>query len=158
MYIAITGAETNKDVYIYRSYCKENGKTSSKIHRKLGKLNELLVQFSGDYDAMMAWAKAEAEKDTAEYNAQTSNVSVSLSKTAYIPKNEERCFQIGYLFLQKLCAGLHIDSICKKITKRHKYTYDFSAILTVLIFARILSPSSKLNGRRIGFYPGRIIS
>ncbi len=145
MYIAITGAETNKDVYIYRSYRKENGKTSSKIHRKLGKLNDLLAQFSGDYDAMMTWAKSEAEKDTNEYNAQMSNISVSLSRTAYIPKNEERCFQIGYLFLQKLCAGLQIDSICRKISKRHKYTYDFSAILTDLIFARILSPSSKLS-------------
>ncbi len=145
MYIAITGVETNKDVYIYRSYRKENGKTSSKIHRKLGKLNELLAQFSGDYDAMMAWAKSEAEKDTAEYNARTSNVSISLSKTAYIPKNEERCFQIGYLFLQKLCNELQIDGICRKISKRHKYTYDFSAILTDLIFARILSPSSKLS-------------
>lgn len=145
MYVNITGSSKNKDVYIYQSYRKENGKTSSRIHRKLGKLNELLKQFSGDYDAMMAWAKSEAEKDTTEYNAKTSAVSVSLSKTAYIPKNQERCFQIGYLFLQKLCAELHIDSICRKISKRHKYTYDFNAILTDLIFSRILSPSSKLS-------------
>ncbi len=145
MYVTITGVKTNKDVYICKSYRKENGKTSSKIHRKLGKLNALLEQFSGDYDAMMAWAKAEAEKDTAEYNTKTSNISVSLSRTAYIPKNEERCFKIGYLFLQKLCTELKIDSICRKISNRHKFTYDFSAIMTDLIFARILSPSSKLS-------------
>ncbi len=145
MYISLTGNSDNKDVYIKRSYRKANGNTATQIHRKLGKLNELLEHFSGDYDAMMAWARSEAEKDTLEYNAKTSSVSVSLSRSAYIPKNEERCFQIGYLFLQKLCTELKIDSICRKISKRHKYTYDFSAILTDQIFSRILSPSSKLS-------------
>lgn len=142
IYISLTGNSDNKDVYIKRSYRKSNGKTATKI---LGKLNDLLQQFSGDYDAMMAWARSEAEKDTMEYNAKTGNVSVSLSKSAYIPRNEERCFPVGYLFLQKLCTELKIDSICRKISKRHKYTYDFSAILTDQIFSRILSPSSKLG-------------
>lgn len=145
MYVSITGVENNKDVYINQSYRKENGKTSSRIYRKLGKLNELLRHFDGDFDAMMAWAKSEAEKDTAEYNAKTCDVSVSLSRKAYIPKNEERCFQIGYLFLQKLCTELKIDAICRKISKRHKYTYDLGAILTDLIYARFLSPSSRLS-------------
>ena len=145
MYISLTGNSDNKDVYIKRSYRKSNGKTATQIHRKLGKLNELLVQFSGDYDAMMAWAKSEAEKDTMEYNAKAGSVTVSLSRSAYIPKNEERCFQIGYLFLQKLCTELKLDSICQKISKRHKYTYDFGAILTDQIFSRFLAPSSKLS-------------
>ena len=145
MYISLTGNSDNKDVYIKRSYRKSNGKTATQIHRKLGKLNELLDQFSGDYDAMMAWAKSEAEKDTMEYNAKAGNVTVSFSRSAYIPKNEERCFQIGYLFLQKLCTELKLDSICQKISKRHKYTYDFGAILTDQIFSRFLAPSSKLS-------------
>ena len=116
MYISLTGNSDNKDVYIKRSYRKSNGKTATQIHRKLGKLNELLEQFSGDYDAMMAWAKAEAQKDTMEYNAKTGSVTVSLSKSAHIPKNEERCFQAGYLFLQKLCTELKMDSISQKIS------------------------------------------
>ena len=145
IYISLTGNPDNKDVYIKRSYRKTDGKTATQIHRKLGKLNDLLERFSGDYDAMMAWAKSEAEKDTMDYNTKTGNVTVSLSKSAYIPKNEERCFPVGYLFLQKLCTELKIDSICRKISKRHKYTYDFSAILSDQIFSRILAPSSKLS-------------
>ncbi len=145
MYVSLTGSTDNKDVYIKRSYRKDNGKTATQIHRKLGKLNDLLAQFSGDYDAMMAWAKSEAEKDTIEYNAQNGAVTISLSKGAYIPKNEERCLQVGYLFLQKLCTELKMDSISRKISKRHKYTYDLSAILTDQIFSRILAPSSKLG-------------
>lgn len=147
MYVSITGVENNKDVYINQSYRKENGKTSSRIFRKLGKLNELLRQFDGDFDAMMVWAKSEAEKDTAEYNAKTCDVSVSLSRKAYIPKNEERCFQIGYLFLQKLCTELKIDAICRKISKRHKYTYDLGAILTDLIYATRILENVTMNFR-----------
>ena len=145
MYINISGSPNNKDVYIYQSYRKEDGKTSSKIYRKLGKLNDLLEQFSGDYEKMRAWAKEEARKETKEYNDRTKKVSISLSQLACIPKDQERCFQVGYLFLQKLCTELNFDSICRKISKRHKYTYDFNAILTDLIYSRILSPSSKMS-------------
>ena len=111
MYINITGSPNNKDVYIYQSYRKEDGKTSSKIYRKLGKLNDLLEQFSGDYEKMLAWAKEEARKETKEYNDRTKKVSISLSQLACIPKDQERCFQVGYLFLQKLCTELNFDSI-----------------------------------------------
>ena len=41
MYIAITGSKNNKDVYIYRSFRNENGKSTSRIYKKLGKYNEL---------------------------------------------------------------------------------------------------------------------
>lgn len=52
MYVNITGSANNKDVYIYQSYRKENGKTSSRIYRKLGKLNDLLARFDGDKGKM----------------------------------------------------------------------------------------------------------
>lgn len=64
MYINITGSANNKDVYIYQSYRKENGKTSSRIYKKLGKYNDLLQQFDDDHEKMMAWAKNEAKKET----------------------------------------------------------------------------------------------
>ena len=145
MYVNITGSANNKDVYIYQSYRKENGKSSSRIYRKLGKFNDLLAQFDGDKDKMIAWAKDEAARDTALYNKQTEKVSVEFSQTARIPLDEERSFNAGYLFLQKLCSQLRIDNICRNIRNRHKFTYDFLAVLTDLIYARILSPSSKLS-------------
>ena len=145
MYVAINGVNNNKSVYIMQSYRKADGKTSSRVHRKLGRLDDLLEQFSGDKEKMMIWAKKEAEKDTAAYNAKTENVSISFSKSSYIPKNEERSFNVGYLFLQQLCTELRLDNICRKISNRHKFSYDFHAILTDLVYARILSPSSKLS-------------
>ena len=145
MYVNITGSANNKDVYIYQSYRKESGKTSSRIYRKLGKFNDLLAQFDGDKDKMMAWAKEEAAKDTAAYNKQKEKVSVQFSPAARIPLDEERSFNAGYLFLQKLCSELRIDNICRNIRNRHIFTYDLHAILTDLIYARILSPSSKMS-------------
>ena len=145
MYICITGSKNNKDVYIKQSYRKESGKTSSRIYRKLGKFNDLLARFDGDKDKMMAWAKEEAAKDTAAYNKQKEKVSVQFSPAARIPLDEERSFNAGYLFLQKLCSELRIDNICRNIRNRHRFTYDLHAILTDLIYARILSPSSKMS-------------
>ncbi len=43
MYVSITGSKNNQDVYIKYSYRKENGKTSSRIYKKLGKLNVLIL-------------------------------------------------------------------------------------------------------------------
>ena len=145
MYINITGSKDNKDVYITQSYRKDNGKTSSRIYKKLGKYNDLLAQFSGDEAAMMDWAKKEAEKETLLYNQRREKVTVSFSPLARIPLDEERLFNAGYLFLQQLCTELRLDNICRNIRNHHRFTYDFHAILTDLIYARILSPSSKFS-------------
>ena len=145
MYVSITGNKGNQDVYIKQSYRKDNGKTSSRIYKKLGKYNTLLEQFSGNEKELMDWAKKEAEKETLAYNQQKEKVSLSLSPLARIPLGEERVFNIGYLFLQKICSELRIDNICRNIRNHHKFSYDFHAILTDLIYARILAPSSKLS-------------
>ena len=87
MYIALTGSENNKDVYIYHSFRKENGKSSSRIYKKLGKYNTLLEQFDGDRDKMMAWAREQADKETKLYKEATGKISVEFSKAACIPMN-----------------------------------------------------------------------
>lgn len=145
MYVSITGNKGNQDVYIKQSYRKDNGKTSSRIYKKLGKYNTLLEQFSGNEKELMNWAKKEAEKETLAYNQQKDKVSLSLSPLARIPLDEERIFNIGYLFLQKICSELRLDNICRNIRNHHKFAYDFQAILTDLIYTRILAPSSKLS-------------
>ena len=143
MYINITGSSNNKDVYIYQSFRKENGKTSSHIYKKLGKMNDLLAQFDNDKEKMMEWARNEAKKETELYNQKNGKVSVDFSQGARIMKNEQRLFNVGYLFLQSLVTELRLDKICRSIKGRHKYQYDLLAVFTDLIYARILHPSSK---------------
>lgn len=145
MYINITGSSNNKDVYIYQSYRKENGRTSSRIYKKLGKYNVLLEQFDGDKEKMMVWAKEQAKIETELYNQHNGKVTIEFSQAACIPMNEARSFSVGYLFLQCLCTQLRTDKICRTIKSRHKFKYDLNAILTDLVYARILSPASKLG-------------
>jgi transposase len=145
MYICITGSQNNKDVYIKRSYRKENGKTSSSIYKKLGKYNDLLQQFDGDSEKMMAWAREVARKETDLYIQAHGKITVEFSKAACIPLNQQRSFHAGYLFLQSLCTQLRLDKICRTIKGRHRFKYDLNAIFTDLVYARILSPASKLG-------------
>ena len=90
MYVNITGSSNNKDIYIYQSYRKENGKTSSRIFKKLGKYNELLERFDNDKEKLMAWAKEEARKETEAYNNKAGPSPLKLSQKAFITKDEER--------------------------------------------------------------------
>lgn len=66
-------------------------------------------------------------------------------KYALIDKNTRRCYNGGYLFLQKVYHELGLDKICKKIEKRHRNKYDLDDILQMLLFTRILYPGSKLS-------------
>lgn len=145
MYINISGSPNSKEIYIYRSFRKENGKTSSCLYKKLGKYNDLLKRFDGDEEKLMAWAKDEARKETALYNQKNGKIKIEFSQTAAIPLNEARSFHAGYLFLQAICTDLGFDKICRTIKERHKFRYNLHAILTDLAYARILSPASKLS-------------
>lgn len=87
MYITITGSKNNKDVYIYQSFRKEDGRPSSRIYKKLGKYNALLEEFNGDKDKLMAWAKNEAAKETDLYNQHNGKVIVEFSQASCIPLN-----------------------------------------------------------------------
>ena len=104
-----------------------------------------MEQFNGDDAKLMAWAKSEAAKETELYNERTGKVTVEFSQAACIPVNETRSFHAGYLFLQQLCTELRLDNIYRVMKGRHKFKYDLLAILTDLVYARVLSPSSKLS-------------
>lgn len=64
---------------------------------------------------MMDWAQKETEKETLLYNQRKEKVTVSFSPLACIPLDEERLFNVGYLFLQQLCTELRLDNICRNI-------------------------------------------
>ena len=97
--------------------------------------------------AMVSWhgLKNRLVLLTDGYNKENQAVSVLLSPTHYIPKNEQRSFNRGYLFLQSIISSLRFDNICRNIKRRHQYEYNLYDIFSDLLFARILHPSSKKN-------------
>lgn len=75
---------------------------------------------------------------------ENQNVVVEYNPKAYIQKGEQRSYNGGYLFLQKIYYELGLDYICKKIAKKHKLLkYDLNGILSMLVYTRILYPGSK---------------
>lgn len=138
MYLIIDkGKYGHNTLYVYKSFRKENGKSSSKCVERLGRYDEL----KKIHDDPVAWAKAYiAELNEKEIN----EVSIKYSTSKLIEKNSDVLFNGGYLFLQKIFYELGLDKICKNICKRYNFKYDLVDILSVLICGRILFPKSKL--------------
>ena len=129
--------------YVQKSYRKENGKPATKNVERLGTLEELKSRF-GDVDPI-GEAKKYIEELTAAEKENNQKIIVEYSPTTFIQKNEQRSYNGGYLFLQKIYHELGLDYICKKIEKKHKNKYDLSEILSMLLYTRVLYPGSKLS-------------
>ncbi len=129
--------------YVQKSFRTENGKCSTKNVERLGTIDDLRKRF-GDEDPV-GEAKKYVAGLTAAEKAANKRVIVEYSPTTFIQKNEQRSYNGGYLFLQKIYHELGLDYICKKIEKKHKNKYDLSEILSMLLYTRVLYPGSKLS-------------
>ena len=47
--------------------------------------------------------------------------------------------------MKKLYNQLGLNNICNKIQEKYKFQFDLSEILSYLVYARIIFPSSKLE-------------
>ena len=128
--------------YVQKSYRKENGRPATKNYERLGTIDELKARF-GEADPIGGAKRYIAELTAAEKEANK-KVIVEYSPSAMIVKGEQRSYNGGYLFLQKIYYELGLDYICKKIAKKHKLVkYDLNSILSMLVYTRILYPGSK---------------
>ena len=145
MKVNTSKSKNAESFYIKQSYIDGNGKSTSRTIRKLGTLNELLVEHGPTRDDVMAWAKEQARIETEKYELEkeTLSIPVVFHPNRKIPHGERRCFDGGYLFLQTIYYELGMDRICRKIRNRHHFEYDLNAILSDLIYTRVLEPGSK---------------
>lgn len=145
MRLTISKSKSTEHLYISKSYRNNNGKSTSRIFKKLGTMQELLPKHGNDRERVLAWAKEEARICTEEEKKEKLEISLSLSETKQLSMNEQVTFSGGYLFLQHIFYELGLGKICKQISRKHSFKYDLSSVLSKLIYARILSPSSKLS-------------
>ena len=129
-------------LYALKSFRKEDGKCTTKVVEKFGTVEELREKLNGEDP--IEWARARVAEMTALEKEENKRVVVEYAPRAYIQKGEQRSYNGGYLFLQKIYYELGLDYICKKIAKKHKLLkYDLNSILSMLIYTRILYPGSK---------------
>ena len=145
MRVTTSKSKNSESFYITQSYTSAQGKSTSKTVRKLGTLAELSKRLNTDREGVMAWANEQARLETMKYKSEKEDaiVMVPFHSNNLMDCHKQKLFTGGYLFLQSVYYGLKMDSICRKIKSRYKFEYDLNAILSDLIYTRVLEPSSK---------------
>ena len=142
MRLNISKSKNTRRFYVIKSIYV-NGKHSTKIVERLGTEQEVLKKSNGEDP--IVWAKKYIEELNKKEKEGHIEVIEKYSNSKQIPKNVQKIFNGGYLFLQDIYYGLKLDEICKNISKQYKFEYDLNSILSRLIYTRILNPSSKLS-------------
>ena len=127
--------------YVIRDYTNVNGKRTTKIFEKLGNQDQVEERF-GKIDTI--------NKIKKYINNLNKENKEEILKREFNPNKRispgiKRQFNVGYLFLEKLYNQLNIKSICDFISLKYKFQFDLNEILSYLVFARIIYPSSKLE-------------
>ena len=133
--------------YVIKDYGKGQNRTS-KIVEKLGTEKELRERL-GEVDPIV-WARAYiAELNRKEKEGTEPVVIAKYTPSRQLGKGVQQSCYGGYLFLQRLYYEYGLHRICEEITRQYKAEYDLSAILSALLFTRILFPGSKRSSHEI---------
>lgn len=148
MRVTTSKSKNAESFYISKGYVNDKGVSTSVIVRKLGTLKELLPEHGPTRDDVMAWAREEAKMETKKYKEEQKNRSVQITFHAdrQINYGQQVLHRGGYLFLQSFYYRLQMDKVCRKLRDKYRFKYDINAILSDMIYARILEPSSKRSG------------
>ena len=143
MKLTISKSKNATLYYVQKSYRTDSGKSSTRTVERLGTEAEVRARFGEEntLEAIKAYIK-ELSKADKELNR---DVIVKFSQNKLIRKGEQRSYNGGYLFLQKVYYELGLDKICAKIERKHKNEFDLNSILSMLLYTRILYPGSKLS-------------
>lgn len=134
--------KSGKNYYVIRSIMRD-GKRSSEVVERLGTDEEIMRQHNCT-DAH-AWAMQHLDELNELARNVKTKVLVPFESKTLIPLNEQKSFNVGYLFLQQIYYDLYLPNICEHISRKHGFQYDLNGILSRLVYGRILYPSSKLS-------------
>jgi transposase len=141
MRLCISKSKNASSLYVTKSIY-ENGKRTTKVVEKLGTYAELEKNLNGQDP--IEWAKKYIEELNQKEKEENREVIVKYSPSRVISKDEQRSFNGGYLFLQQIYYALNLHQICKQISDKYKFSFNLNSILSRLLYARIIFPSSKL--------------
>ena len=139
MRLGISKSKNTVNYYIIKDYTK-NGKRSTKHVERIGNLEEV-KQKAGNQD-YKEWLKEYVKKYNEEH-CKKEIITIKKNNKKIIDSNVNNKFNVGYLFLQKLYNQLKINDICNDIQEKYKIQFNLNEILSYLVYARIIYPSSK---------------
>lgn len=141
MRLGISKSKNTINYYIIKDYTK-NGKRSTKHVLRIGNLEEV-KKMAGNMD-YIEWLKDYVKKYNEEH-CKSETVIIKKNNKKLISMNTKNTFNVGYLFFEKLYYQLKLNEICNEIQSKYKFQFDLNEILSYLIYARIIYPSSKLQ-------------
>ena len=141
MRLGISKSKNTINYYIIKDYTK-NGKRSTKHVLRIGNVEEVKELASNmDYKE---WLKEFVQKYNEEH-CKKEIVTIKKNNKKVISKDINSSFNIGYLFLEKIYNDLKIKNICDNIQNKYQFHFNLNEILSYLVYARIIYPSSKLE-------------
>jgi len=118
-----------------QGYRDEDGKVKQKTIEKLGYLDDLKKKFNNPIEHFQNIAKDKSSEQIKEYTIK--NLNTKIIDDDSHPKN------LGYVILKKVYDELNISLILNQKQSSLNIKYSLNDIMKLLVFSRILYPSSK---------------
>ena len=126
---------------IIKDYTNLDGKRTTKIFEKLGNQQQVEERFGKENTII------EIKKyiDSLNNEDEEKLIKIELNPNKRIIGDKNITFNVGYLFLEKLYNQLNLKKICDSIQDNYQFHFDLNEILSYLVYARIIYPSSKFE-------------
>lgn len=116
---------------------RADGKVKQRTIQKLGFLDEL----SSQYDDPIAHFTQVAQEMTDKANADAiTTIEINSSDTI---EDGNNLFNVGYGILKSVYSDTKLSGFFKTKNRKHNVEYSFNKIFQLLVYSRILCPSSK---------------
>ena len=141
MRLKITNSKNKQHYSIIEDYTNLQGKRTTRVIENLGNLDKLKERFGMNNTLEELHKYINNLKEISKEEL----INVTFNPNKDIPKNIKRKYNIGYLSLKKIYDDLNVKSICNNIQNKYQFHFDLNEILSYLVYARIIYPSSKLE-------------
>ncbi len=151
MKLTTSKSKNSESFYVTKGYINDKGVSTSVIVRKLGTLADLLLEHGPTREHVIAWAKEEVRLETIKYKEEkrSKEIQITFHADRQLDYGKQKLYRGGYLFIQSIYYGLKLNKTCRKLRDKHNFQYDMNAILSDLIYSRVLEPTSKRSSYKV---------
>ena len=141
MRLKITKSKNKVHYSIIKDFTNLSGKRTTKVFENLGNQLQIEERFGKEdtLNKLKEYVNFLNNEDKEEI------IKKEFNPNKRITNNTKRKYNVGYLFLEKLYNQLNIKNICNNIQDKYQFHFNLNEILSYLIYARIIYPSSKLE-------------
>lgn len=143
--LKITQSKNSESFYVIDDFTDpQSKKRSTFIVERLGSLNSLKDKYNTDSrDKVLSILSSYVDELRLIDKENRALISIALSPAKLISPDDERLYNIGYLYPRNILSSLGIRNICSQIQNHRKFQFDLNKILCDLVCTRIIYPGSK---------------